>query len=190
MKSGPILVFDCFGVFCGDPMVEFFRRHYGPDSAPLKDSFCDGADLGNVSFNDVIRRMHDELGLDIPTVLAELKEIGKPNLDMIQFVKELRKTHPVYLLSNCMEGLIEHYFEGTNFFDCFDKMYRSYELKLIKPYPEIYQYVMEDLHPAVETFFFDDNPRNLPGAENAGMTAVVFEGIDPLKDFLAKKGIL
>ena len=57
MKSGPILVFDCFGVFCGDPMVEFFRRHYGPNSAPLKDSFCDGADLGNVSFDDVILRM-------------------------------------------------------------------------------------------------------------------------------------
>ena len=189
MKDETVLVFDCFGLFAGDAMVQFFNNHYGPGSAPLKDSFCDGADLGKVSFGEVIERMHVELGFDKDEIVKELSSLAKPNLAMIDAVIDLRKRHRVVLLSNCIDGLMERYFEGTRFFECFDKMYRSYEIGLIKPYPEIYRYVMNDIAPKGPVYFFDDNPRNLPEARNAGMEATLFEGYEKMLQFLHSHGI-
>lgn len=190
MKDDVALIFDCFGLFAGDSMVRFFACHFGAEATALKDHYCEGADSGAFGFDELQEKMHQELGIDKEKMAQELKLFAKPDLRMISLVKDLRTRHHVYLLSNCIEGLMERYFEGTDFFDCFDKMYRSYELGMVKPYDEIYRFVMYDLpfRPS-KALFFDDNPRNLPGAEKAGMEAILFEGIDAMLEELHKRGI-
>ena len=185
-----VLIFDCFGLFAGDSMVTYFARHFGPDSAALKDHYCEGADIGEISFDELQEKMHRELGIDKDEMSEELKAIARPDLEMISLVKDLRTRHRVYLLSNCIRGLLERYFTGTDFFECFDKTYRSYELGLIKPGEEIYRYVRDDIggNPS-QILFFDDNPRNLSGAEKAGIEAILFTGKEDMLEQLHRRNI-
>jgi len=60
----------------------------------------------------------------------------------------------------------------------FDRCYLSHLLGMIKPDPEIYQYVIDDLGIEPERIlFFDDNPECVEGAREAGMTACQARGI-------------
>ena len=54
--------------------------------------------------------------------------------------------------------------------DYFDRLYFSCDLKMMKPDPAIFQYVLdaEDLDPA-ETLFIDDSPRNTEAAARLGI---------------------
>ena len=55
--------------------------------------------------------------------------------------------------------------------DYFEKMYLSYEMKMVKPAEEIFRGVLDDanLDPR-ETFFIDDSEANCQGAQALGIS--------------------
>ena len=191
MKSDNVILLDCFGLFAADPLVTFFDRHYGKESKTLKDHFCQGADLGEVDLSGFLDNLHRELGLDKEKVMDELREIGKIDPEMMGLAKRLKESHEVILLSNCIQGMMEEIFGGSDFHFCFDKLYLSYEIGLIKPYRPIYDLVMKDIGKRDgQIVFFDDNPTNIPEAINAGIDAILFESIEQMKAELTKRGLL
>ena len=67
----------------------------------------------------------------------------------------------------------------------FDAVYVSGELKMIKPDPEIYQYVLTDLGiSAAEAVFIDNRADNVLGAQELGITGHVFTDAGTLRAFL------
>ena len=67
----------------------------------------------------------------------------------------------------------------------FDAVYVSGELKLLKPDPEIYQYVLADLGiPAAEAVFVDNRADNVRAAQELGITGHVFTDPGTLRAFL------
>lgn len=191
MKSGNLILLDCFGLFAADPFVTFFDRHYGKESKTLKAHFCQGADLGEIDLSELLDNIHRELGLDKEKVMDELREIGKIDPEMMALAKRLKEKHEVILLSNCMRGMMEEIFGGSEFDSCFDKQYLSYEIGLIKPYRPIYDLVMKDIGKREgKIVFFDDNPANIPEAINAGIDAMLYESIGQMKTELTKRGLL
>ena len=66
----------------------------------------------------------------------------------------------------------------------------SYQLKLIKPMPEIYRHLLDKygLNPE-ETLFLDDLAENIEGAKALGIHGIVFKNTQPVIQELRDDGI-
>ena len=77
------------------------------------------------------------------------------------------------------------YFRHGPLGDFFAACYVSGELNLLKPDPEIYRRVLEDLGvSAADAVFIDNRESNVRGAEGIGITGHVFTGVLALREFL------
>jgi putative hydrolase of the HAD superfamily len=78
------------------------------------------------------------------------------------------------------------YFRRGPLADYFTACYVSGELGMLKPHPDIYRHVLDDLGitPA-EAVFIDNRDTNVAGAEALGITGHVFTGAARLREFLA-----
>jgi putative hydrolase of the HAD superfamily len=77
------------------------------------------------------------------------------------------------------------YFRHGPLGDFFAACYVSGELGLLKPHPEIYQHVMDDLGiSAAEAVFIDNREANVRGAEALGITGHLFTDVAALRAFL------
>lgn len=109
----------------------------------------------------------------------------------VKLLEKLKKTHPIYLLSNTNEihiDFIDDYVMRTFGFpvfkDLFDACIYSHEICMKKPSKEIYALshkVIGDV-PASSILFFDDLKRNIKGAKAYGFQA--FEVKNDISDFL------
>jgi putative hydrolase of the HAD superfamily len=100
----------------------------------------------------------------------------------LTFMLELRQRYKVFLLSNINglhEGWIADYaMREFGFSDYesryFDGVYFSHLIRLRKPDPAIYEYVLADaeIRPE-ETLFFDDLPENIAAARQTGIQGVL-----------------
>ena len=89
--------------------------------------------------------------------------------DMIVLMKCLVKNYTLFLLSNTNEihvpvytGQFKKSSGGITFDDVFSKIYYSHDLKLSKPDPAIYRFVLEDSEIDPETsLFIDDLEQNV-----------------------------
>ncbi|MFH1524688.1 MAG: HAD family phosphatase [Chloroflexota bacterium] len=96
------------------------------------------------------------------------------DLKLIDYMRELRKTLKVGLISNAWSGL-RSWIVKEKFDDAFDAMIISAEIGIAKPDAHIYQIALEklDVVPA-EAVFLDDFPENVKGAHAIGMAAIHF----------------
>ena len=102
--------------------------------------------------------------------------VGIPSY-RLECLLRLRRRYKVFLLSNTNE--IHWQWACSNAFpwqayrvdDYFDKIYLSFELKLVKPDPEIFKTVLADarIRPE-ETFFIDDSDKNCQVAQSLGIS--------------------
>jgi putative hydrolase of the HAD superfamily len=91
--------------------------------------------------------------------------------DTLTFIKKVSQQLPIALLSNI--NPIHHAFvqeECTELFSHFKHLFLSYELKLKKPEPEIFRYVIDQTgYSPKEILFLDDTPINCTIAESLGI---------------------
>ncbi|RYU95805.1 HAD family hydrolase [Emticicia agri] len=103
--------------------------------------------------------------------------------ERIDFLIELRKKYPIYLLSNTNNIHIEasnSYLKKTfgyrHLDELFDQLFLSYEIGMWKPDAEIYHYVLETINlKPHEVLFLDDNPHNIQSASALGMQTILVE---------------
>jgi putative hydrolase of the HAD superfamily len=94
--------------------------------------------------------------------------------DKLNLLYELRKKYKILMLSNTNNlsfRYSEKMFEvnGKNINDFFDKCYLSYEMKLAKPKPDIFEALLADAGlKAEECLFLDDGIHNIETAEKLG----------------------
>lgn len=102
------------------------------------------------------------------------KGLPKRNLQALRELKA--KGYRLILLSNTnpfmMDWADSEYFDGMGnpVSSYFDSMYRSYEVKMMKPDEKFFQYVIDTEKINMdETLFVDDGPRNVAVAERIGI---------------------
>jgi len=121
--------------------------------------------------------------------------VPEPNHDLLLKVKEKYRT---FLLSNnneihynwIMDYLKrEHQLESNAIF--FEKDYYSHQMKMRKPNPEIFEYVLKEhqLDPG-ETLFIDDSPQHLKTAASLGMHTHLLTADESLESYLYSSGLL
>ena len=150
-------------------------------------------DLGNMPVEDVIvlyeKQLPEYAGL-IRWFLTHLELMPIPRPDVWEKVHALKeKGYKIYLLSNYNEDFFRIHTEGASFLEDIDGKVVSYEIHKIKPYPEIYQYLLDKYElSAQECVFFDDRAENTQTAEKLGMKTYTITSkeylLDVLDDFL------
>lgn len=134
---------------------------------------------------NLLRRQNPLLPPGVPD-LVTLQDIWNSMitelpLQNLQLIRNIKKRHTTCLLSNTNPLHIRYVNEMQSGFDAefsslFDKIYLSCQLKLSKPDPEIYRYVLRDLGvPAQECLFIDDRAENLQSARQVGMRTCLLE---------------
>lgn len=131
------------------------------------------------SFRDQIREVlgsHSNQKIDA-IWNAMLLDIPK---ERIQLLKELRKTHQLYLLSNTNEihmAFINNYLrenhEISALDELFDEVFLSFNLRMRKPNAEIFEYVLEKYNlKADSTLFIDDSAEHISTAKHLGIQTI------------------
>jgi glucose-1-phosphatase len=103
--------------------------------------------------------------------------LGKIPPHRVKFLEEIKLKYRTFLLSNTNKIHYDHYQEQfcitysySSLDDLFEKAYYSFQLKLYKPDPAIFEFVLKDsgLEPA-ETLFIDDYQANVEAAGKLGL---------------------
>lgn len=107
------------------------------------------------------------------------------------FIKSLKSNgYKVYLLSNYGERNFKFALENFRFIPHADGRVISYEIKSVKPEPEIYEYLIKkyNINPS-EAVFLDDSKANLVAAEKFGLTTIHVTDIDKALEELKALGV-
>jgi putative hydrolase of the HAD superfamily len=94
----------------------------------------------------------------------------------LEFLQKLSKKYRLFLLSNTDAIHIANFEQSigtsfySDFYDCFEKVYFSFEIGMRKPDSEIYEFVLNDQKlVAKNTLFIDDKKENTDAALSVGM---------------------
>lgn len=189
-KTGMIrnLIFDMGGVIITlspEVAMERFRQLGVANAFELmgiyghKDIFLQ-CENGQLSGDEFIQKLSEKVGRQVSYEeaaygwLGYAKEVPMKRLHLLEKLRQIGYT--VMLLSNTnpfmMEWTRSNHFcqEGRPITDFFDRLYCSYELKMYKPDPAFFRYVLNDAGiKAEESLFIDDGQVNLDGAESVGL---------------------
>jgi len=120
----------------------------------------------------------DALGIppeDMPDFLEQYWSADDVNWELLDFIKNLRPSYKVGLLSNAWDDLRQTMHERWNMDVLFDDLVISAEAGYIKPDPRIYHLALERLGVApADAIFIDDMLVNVLAARNEGMHAIQF----------------
>ncbi|UCH29007.1 MAG: HAD family phosphatase [Myxococcales bacterium] len=192
----PILLWDVMGTLVHDPFFEEMPEFFGvsfPDllktlkpgawvdfelgqrTEPefLNDFFADGRDFDHRGFVRTVRAAYRWLpGME--ELLRELRDTGS---SMHAF-----SNYPVWY------RMIEERLGVSRFIDW---SFVSCLTGMRKPDPAVYVHVLNQLGaPAERCVFIDDRNSNCEAARRAGIHAILFEGVAPLRESLRSAGAL
>lgn len=115
-------------------------------------------------------------------------EIGA-TVEILQALK--RRGYPLYGLSNWSAEKFVLVRERFPFFDLFDTIVLSGEVKLAKPDPRIFELLLEQTHSrAEECLFIDDAEKNIKVAQTLGWQTIHYRSPEQLADELVRLGLL
>ena len=99
-----------------------------------------------------------------------------PIPESVVLIRRLKsRGHHLYALSNMGTEAMDHLEKSYDFFDLFEGMVISSKVKLVKPEPEIFRYLLDtyQLDPQ-ETVFIDDHKPNITAAARFGIHTIHF----------------
>lgn len=98
--------------------------------------------------------------------------------ELVNFLREMRKTHKTGLISNAWSGL-RPWIVQAKFTDAFDHLTISAEVGMTKPNPQIYHHALQALQMRPEqAIFVDDFIENVHAAAALGMHAIRYQSTE------------
>lgn len=150
---------------------------------------------GKISPQDFFVKVKEMLNLRLGyegflPIWNEIFYLSEKNLKVYNLAKRLKKDYRLALLSNINILHFEHLKKKFPVFDVFHDIVVSCEAKMRKPNPLIYRKTLEALGtPAENTFYVDDCPELIEGANRLGIKGFVFKGIRQLNQDFTSAGI-
>lgn len=123
---------------------------------------------------------------EIHMLFDNIRYIAKEYPYAQEWIKSLKaEGYRVYLLSNYGRTAFEATSKELGFISLVDGMVISYEVKYVKPEPEIYQALFDkyNLKPE-ECVFLDDREENIRAAESFGMHGIVVQSKEQAEEEL------
>ncbi len=152
-------------------------------------------DQGLITEADVVRIIQERWGLSADQanyLLLTAKKSLTPKQESIELLKKLHQEKlGLYCLTNMSEEFFLYLSKAHDFWPLFKHITVSARVKLLKPDPKIYHYVLDQNNLlAHETVLIDDMKENIDSAIQTGLHGIQFLEIEDCKnklDFLLKK---
>ncbi len=178
------VIFDCFGVLYTQSSLNFFERHKhlfkrGRD---VLDALNLQIDLGKITRAEFFSGLEKELGMPADKIQTEIDQgLTEYDKELIEFIKNLKKSYKIGLLSNAGEEEISIIYRDK-IDNLFDVKTISYEAGFVKPDPQIYSICLSRLGiDASDCVFIDDSKSCVLGAEAVGISSILFTNFEQLK---------
>ncbi|MBU0461891.1 MAG: HAD family phosphatase [Nanoarchaeota archaeon] len=196
-----IVLFDVGGVLLNDifPSIgDLVEKNYSidPDAFhPVRRKYWPKHLLGRSTISEFFSSICDELKLPqnaADDILKKSYSFLKQNKETLEVVKGMKqKKMKLGILSNNSKEWAYYSLDKFHLRDYFDEIFLSCDLHMGKPFPNIYQHIIEKLRLKPEQILFIDNKDvNISAAEKLGMQGIVFHDAGQLRDDLVKLGIL
>lgn len=187
--SKKAFIFDCFGVVASSVLGGWAPDNlnkFGYDSHDIFKKI----DLGEISENDALLEFSKLVNRPAEIVRKEIDAYFNPNTELIDYINELKnRKYKVILLTNSSHDFFERLvFKDYPWFrDLFDDIIISSQIKMIKPYKDIYLYALKknNLDPK-DAVFVDDSKSNVIGAQAVGIDSILFKDTEQFKSDLKK----
>ena len=190
------VVFDIGNVLAGFVWQDFYKSfgfseevYERLSAATVKSPFWNEMDRGVLSDDELLQGFIQ----NDPSIEKELREVFSNVKEMIlrydyaiPWVKELKsRGYGVYYISNFARKPHIECIEALDFLVEMDGGILSYQDKLIKPTPEIYQLLCSRYGlDAEECVFIDDTQINVDAAQKEGMKVITFHTLEQTKEEL------
>ena len=118
--------------------------------------------------------------------------LGGPIQDSVLLLDKLKKanTHQLYALTNWSAEAFPVALQRYDFLQHFEGILVSGEEKMRKPFPKIYELILDRYKlNAEKSVFIDDNLDNVLGAQKVGMKAIQYKNSQQLVNELAHLGV-
>ncbi len=184
-----IILFDFFGVISTEIAPFWFARHFDEEAAQrIKMEMVTPADIGDITENEMYQKISERLGISPEVIRQEWRELIRLDHELIAYIKELKRTHRVYLLSNAPAEFLNRILEENSLYELFDEVFISSEMRLIKPSAEFFTYCLDKIGARPEECIFtDDNINNVRAARSLGIEAIHFTCLEDYRRELLKR---
>lgn len=167
----------------GEKFLQFYKENY---------SYHRSFEKGEFSKKEFVDVMINACGrlIDSQTFCRYYSEIFTPDDQVISLLPKLKENYKLVLLSNTNSIHREFGYNHYEFLKYFDKMILSYEVKALKPEPEIFKAVehFTNAEPS-EHIFIDDIYEYANAAKFMGWDAIQFVNYEQLISEFKKRGI-
>jgi epoxide hydrolase-like predicted phosphatase len=172
------IIFDCFGVFIGNPYkirVQALEQT-DPEKARQMHDINRASDRGFLDRNETAEQMAELIGITAEQFLAEQNKGEIRNEELVAYVKTLRPHFKLAMLSNISSReRLDLRFEPGQLNELFDVVVASGDEGRIKPEPEIYEIAVQRLGVLPEEcVMIDDILEFCQGAEAVGLHAIQY----------------
>ena len=175
------VIFDCFGVVFFDDFEKAYK-HFGGDvvnDAEFIEQFLFDVSKGKQSWYEGIK---ERFGVSKQEWNEVNKEINSFNLELLNYIKELRQNYKVALLSNVGSDGLASYMDYQVLEDHFDAICESAKIGFAKPEARAYEVAADMLGVRLdECVFTDDRMPYIEGAQHVGMKTILFKNTDQFK---------
>lgn len=179
-----LIIFDFFGVICSEIAPYVFENHFDKQTAAnLKQKYFVPADLGETTMDELFDAMARLMNITRAELEKEWNSYVVLDNRVLDYIKFLRNTYSIALLSNAPSGVVEELLERFELNELFDKKIISSAVGLIKPNPEIYKLCVSAFDGKFDRIYMiDDNLVNLQPLDAMGITPVHYKSLDDLKN--------
>ena len=185
-QKNKVILFDFFGVISSEVSPIFFKRYFNEEEAlEIKEEIMSKGDKGELNEEEVYELIASRMNMTPLKIKEDFNDLIKINFELVEYIKELKKEYRVYLLSNAMSSFLRRILDKYNLYELFNEVYISSEIKLIKPYEEFFNYVInkEKIDPS-NAIMIDDNKENIDGALSCNLNGIIYTDVKDLKEKL------
>lgn len=200
MNNRPIYLFDLGGVIfhlnyqktydAFEKVLEidhqnFFNQFHQPEFFDLHEK----GEITDENFFDLVKILNHKATDQAIVDAWNAMLIGIPNHNLL-FLERLKKKADLYLLSNTnsihwkkVHTLMTLAYQKDRFYDCFQKVFLSFELGMRKPEEQIFNHCITEIKAKPQDIIFiDDNYLNIETAKKCGLNAKLYPAGNPLLD--------
>lgn len=179
------ILFDCFGVLATDAWLPFKKQYFGNDPKLYRQAsdLVSQANSGLIDYETFISSVADLAGVDSATVHRAITR-NVPNDELFDYIRELKQDYKIGFLSNIAGDRLKQIFTADQL-ALLDVIELSYKTGFIKPQAEAYRNIAQQLGVAVdECVFVDDQERQVAGAHQIGMPAILYQDFEQFRTSL------
>lgn len=171
------IVFDCFGVIITDALQGICQelRSRDPVAADEVRDLVRLANRGIMESEDYGKRVSELLGTDVAGYRRMISQGESKNMELMQYIEELKLGYKTGLLSNIGRGSLARRFTEDELLHHFDVVVASGEIGYAKPEPEAYEITADRLEVRMdECVFTDDRAEFCEAARGVGMQTILY----------------